>query len=66
MTERKTERVDLNEDPFDGWGYMPESDHCDYCGATEGLAEVSVGYERLALLCEKHRDASAERDAADG
>lgn len=60
MAERDKARVDLDVDPFDGWGYLPESDHCDRCGATEGLAEVSVGYERLALLCEKHRDTSAE------
>ena len=29
-------RLDIPDDPFDGWGYMSDVDHCERCGAPEG------------------------------
>lgn len=50
--ERLAPPAGMIETPY---GYMPLEDGCDNCGATENLMEVSVGYERIAILCVKHR-----------
>lgn len=38
-------RLDIPDDQFDRWGYMPEVDHCERCGGAEGLIEFSAGHE---------------------